>query len=445
MRRFHEDDDSREMTTLKKKVAEGDRPMSPIITRPDAINMAASASGSPKGAASPAFDSDDEHGDGDREFTTSFLNCCRAIAPIFASIGTIILLLWIGLSSGTYTGGSAPKVALVVFEGLRGDLFQQALIADGKLPFLKALLQPDVSSYATCVGVDDPNCARTQSGSSFGAGYTFGAAPGIASILTGVNSQRHAVTNNSVMTAYAKTAVSYPSLPMHLRSKGLRTAAVGTAKLLTTLADDGTCSSFGVLDYECGVDLVQRCFRSSACNLDARVLTPMTAAFGEEEINMGQGITDALAEDPSLLIFHTSKLARGAADASRPAFSYDLSSAEYMAELYQLDAVIGQLTTELRTRAQMYRENWLLIGTSAHGGKGKVTGTVAGWDEIIPFFVAPLTAAPIKLNPLASPASQMDVYPTVLQWLGVEGPNVTFDGQVQAICTDGSQLRNCTN
>lgn len=440
MRRFHDQElDAEEMSALKKKVGPSatdgtDRPMSPIVTRPETAVNIDKDNGS---------DSDNEE---EGEFTNSFLSCCRAVAPLFTVISTLILLVWVGMTSGTYSGSSTPKVALVVFEGLRGDLFQQTLIAEGKLPFLKALLQPDVSSYATCVGIDDPLCARTQTGAGFGAGYTFGAAPGIASILTGVNSQRHMVTNDTTMTAYATTAATYPSLPMHLKSKGMKTAAVGTSKLLTTLADDGTCSAFGVLDYECGVDLVQRCFRASACNLDARVLTPTTIIMGEEEINMVHGIRDALVEDPSLLIFHTSKLARGAADPSRPGFSYDMSSQEYMAELYQLDAVIGQLVAELRARGQMYRENWLLVGTSAHGGYGKNTGTITGWDEIIPFFVAPLTSAAIRLNPLASPASQMDVYPTVLQWLGVAGPaNVTFDGQVQGICTDGSQLRNCTH
>lgn len=382
------------------------------------------------------------------QFSEGFMDFCRSLAPILSTIMFIIMFFWLIMVSGTSGGSERPKVAIVVFEGFRGDIFQSAVLNSNKAPLISALLQADVSSYSTCTGIDDYKCARTQSGPALGPDHTFGAAPGITSILTGVNAQRHLVSNNSAMAHFTATSKTYPSLPKHLKNLGLKTAAVGTSKLISTInGEDDGCIAHGVLDYECGSDVAFRCYESSDCNLNARVPTEINGELGHEEEHMMEGIETALASNPDLLIFHTAKLARGAEDPSRPLFSFDAKSPEYLAEVYQLDAIIGQLAAELRERSKRYRENWLLIGTSATGGYGKVLNyDVSGYDEIIPFFVVPLTTSPLRVKALNTPASQMDVYPTALKWLGVAGPaNITLDGQAQGICTNGLDLQNCTS
>lgn len=183
--------------------------------------------------------------------------------------------------------------------------------------------------------------------------------------------------------------------------------------------------------------------------------------------------TTSVSSSPSqLYVIHFDALAKRAESPFLPGFSYDLSSAEYRAQAYLIDAVIGETLAYVQERSAKEFENWLVVGISDHGGNGKsvnaklrwsnatTTGTgemdsdgsgsfpsydfvSPGYDEsrllalqrasVVPFFMGTFTAnafdkSYITLKPLERPTSQLDVFPTILRWLNV----APFDDETEA-------------
>lgn len=328
-------------------------------------------------------------------------------------------------------------------------------------------------------------------------------ATSIASILSGVHPSKHMVVNNTLgsMFEYSKTAKMYPSVAKIVKDAGLQVTVLGTSHLLNSLGSETwSCTRAGVLDMECpdsvavpeGVDFraegaftTLECMGTSSCNANVRrtklptnpremnnngvseeqyrrILKDIFGSTSHEGETATARSTTRASLPPTLselYIFHFDSLAQRAESPDLPDFSYNISSAEYQAQAYLIDSLIGQILAYVEDKSVQERENWLVLGISDHGGNGKQVnydadyaqsdaenGTAgpidtsaaasipAGLDDtqlshllrasVVPFFMGTFTSSntlrtSVTLKPLERPTSQLDVLPTLLRWLNV--------------------------
>lgn len=372
--------------------------------------------------------------------------CCKWAIPIVSAIATIVTLIWVIVSSGTQVSEGTPRAAVIVVEGLKGTAFDQ-LLANNKLPNIQYLAAQGVRSQ--CASLSDSRCARTQSGQLLGSQYLWTSGPGIASILTGVNADKHQVGNDTfnAYSQFSVTSQTYPTMLSWAKKSGFSTQVIGASHLVTSVpSKGGPCSLIGVADFECGTDAAGRCLQSSTCNVDIRVTSiPNNDFQGTEENAIDASIATAFGNnfDSDLVMLHLNKLARITEDANYPNSYYAADSVDYAAVAYVLDSVVGQFVQTITNRVLTQKENWLIILTSDHGGLGKSSGTNTDDDEVIPFVLATLTTnGNLGLNPLQLPTTQMDVAPTVMSWFGVN-MSTAVDGRVQSICSTGKYPTDC--
>src|SRR5205085_10178162 len=116
-------------------------------------------------------------------------------------------------------------------------------------------------------------------------------------------------------------------------------------------------------------------------------------------------------------------------DASGHRNGFHPALAPYRFAIEQVDAHIGRILEALRARKSYAREDWLILVTSDHGGKGFKHGGGQKEPEVIHSFliVSGHTAARGKID---GPTYLVDVAPTVLAHLGVPlDPEWKLDGR----------------
>ena len=106
----------------------------------------------------------------------------------------------------------------------------------------------------------------------------------------------------------------------------------------------------------------------------------------------------------------------------------------YLSAMSVVDSQIKPLLTEVRKRAQLQNEQWLVLLTADHGGHNILLwglhDTREGEDDAVPFVLATYGNC-TKLQPLKYPVRHMDVHPTVMAWFDEESPGI--DGKVQGL------------
>ena len=372
---------------------------------------------------------------------------CKWVTPVIAGVVTLLSLIVIVAQAGGTVSQSSPRVVLFVIEGFKATVFEETITHGIRGPNMQALCQQ--GSYAACLGTSDTRCCRAQTGPKNGPQFSWSAAPGIASILTGVDSPKHQVTNTSfaAMSNFADSSQRYPSIASIATKAGIKVAAFGGSSLLTSIDDTGKCGGYGVLDFECGVLSAQRCTAQQTCNLNRRFSYPTTnGAINQED--MVDDIARVVDDDVGLLIVHLNRL--NFAATQKPGGRFESASMPYSAQIYLTDSIVGRVVSMISRTISRRRENWLIMGVSDHGGLVSSYGTNPDDDEVVAFFLSTLTMQGTTLLDFPSqPTTQMDVAPTLLHWLGVFDatatvPTIQFDGRRQAICTDGKSVRNCT-
>lgn len=447
--------------------------------------------------------------------------CCSRIFVPFLTFAMIIVVF----AAIVYTNGTgadveaAPRVAVIVLEGFSGTIFHAMMQSGVHLPNIANMLSAQSGVWAKCATSTQSSCARAVVVENDTSGEVYiSAAAAMTSILSGVSPRVHKVGAGGLesMSTYADTSKTYPSIAKRVRDAGMRVSVVGTSHLINSLSiTSGGCSQPGVLDMECATsqaDLLRSsideysgnvqldCLASSSCNTDTRKTKsptdPQRCSDGHAELQFTRQLNsifgglayttpsqetatqNSVADnlDDSLFVFHFDALAVRAASPYLPAFQYDASSTEYIAQAYLLDALVGQVISYLRDRARSQKENWLVIGISDHGGSDKSYATPAPLttsEDSIAYFMATYTSNTkrhITLAPFQRPVTQLDVLPTVLTWLNVApydaetnaviaGTNTTaasaavaahvaerrvLEGLVQGICSSGAALQDCT-
>ncbi|ESS66400.1 hypothetical protein TCDM_05030 [Trypanosoma cruzi Dm28c] len=396
--------------------------------------------------------------------------CCTVVFLPF-----IVVALLLGTIFGvSFTNGRAldvegvPRAVLFIIEGFKGTTFNE-LLEGQRLPHIRQMLLEQHGVYAACASLEDVRCARAVLVEDDVTGEAFiSAGAGIATILTGVFPRRHGVRNDTWMSyaALSSTSVQFPSVALRVTLAKKRAAALGGPHLLNGLdARTGQCNVPGVLDAECvtppvsvnsvdanelnrtqpaatltdGVDHfdippMMTCLHLKSCNLFKRAFTLSSGRDGREEREFTRGLIDLFgglssegqeagnSYDNSLLIFNLNALALRAGEESLRDFTYDQGSLEYAAQAFLIDSLVGQVLAFVQDRARSRKENWLVVGTSNHGGVGKSFGNFGDEDEVVPFFLATYTSnrrGYRRLRPLTRPVTHMDAAPTILKWLGI--------------------------
>jgi hypothetical protein len=120
-------------------------------------------------------------------------------------------------------------------------------------------------------------------------------------------------------------------------------------------------------------------------------------------------------------------------DSAGHTYGFDPASPQYLAEIANTDAQIGQIMAAMKARPTFADEDWLVILTSDHGGLG--TGHSGGLppQRTIPFIVAGPLATTVL--PQANPR-QVDVAATVLTYFGASIPS-NYDGHAIGLTPAG--------
>ncbi|KAG5483630.1 hypothetical protein CUR178_08297 [Leishmania enriettii] len=445
--------------------------------------------------------------------------CSRFFVPFLTAAMVIAIFAAILYTNGTGSDvEDAPRVALIVLEGFSGTVFNALMQSGVHMPNIAHMLSSQKGVWAKCAVSTQSSCARAVLVQDETSGEVYvSAAAAMTSLLSGVTPHAHQVRNESIegMSTYATTSKVYPSIARRVKEAGMRVSVVGTSLMINSLnMTSGTCSRPGVLDMECAASQAELlktsideysgtvqmdCLASSSCNTDTRktkfptdvqhcssgyaeaqFTRQLDSMFGGlaystpgQDIATPHTVADNVAD--SLFIFHFDALAIRAASARLPEFQYSASSREYVAQVYLLDALVGQVISYVRDRARSQKENWLVLGVSDHGGRGKrydTSATLSTSENAIAFFMATYAANAkhyVTLAPLQRPVTQLDVMPTVLTWLNVApydsetnaviaGTNTTaarvevlahveerrrLEGLVQGICSRGASLKEC--
>ncbi|MBC8054193.1 MAG: DUF4983 domain-containing protein [Sphingobacteriaceae bacterium] len=199
-----------------------------------------------------------------------------------------------------------PKVLYLIVDGARGWS-----VRDANTPNIKVLTENSTYSWSS-IGDDLGND---------GTGW--------ADLLTGVTKAKHKVINNSFA---GKDFVQYPALVTRIKevSPSTRVALFASSSAFKDNFSDG-------------IDL------GETLNTDAGVVTAINTELNKAEATVVIGQFNDI-------------------DAAGAQYGYDNSFPQYLAAIQQFDQYLGQIMTTLKARPTYFKENWLVVITSNHGG-----------------------------------------------------------------------------
>jgi len=118
-------------------------------------------------------------------------------------------------------------------------------------------------------------------------------------------------------------------------------------------------------------------------------------------------------------------------DAAGHANDFDGYDDEYRAAAIKVDTLIGSLLDAVENRPTINGEEWLFVLTSDHGGEGNSHGSKNPYNRRIPLIVAS-NSPRVGMGRASShdPGSHLDVFPTIIHFLGGDLPLDYLDGQV---------------
>ena len=320
------------------------------------------------------------------------------------------------------------RVLILGLDGTTGNQFHQVVWTDNKAPALRNLLSAGIFTH--CTHDRDQRCARTHGGHKSGDEYFWLTGPGWASVLTGLNNFRHKVKDNEheSLKAFALTTREFPTFMSTARIHGLKTAAAGVSAFITSYQEDTTLN--GIIDYECGALSEGPNVKPNAkksCNLDYR--TSLNAKDANRDIKLTNWYVEQIKKfDSDIIMGVYDKI-----DSSGHSNGFD-SNSSYLKAISATDKLISKVLAAVAESSKDKNEEWLVVLTSDHGGHRilgwGMHGSTENEDEVIPFAIS-LIGSEKKLKPLRYPVTHMDVFPTVMHWLGIS--HKKRDGRVQGL------------
>ena len=283
---------------------------------------------------------------------------------------------------------AAGQKALVIgLDGARGDLIAAA-VREGRAPNLARL-----NSLVPCTSCAGP-CARPQSGPDGLPHVLWRTCPGWSSVLTGVDSTRHGVWDNSAASvAHAVDFVRHQQ-PTFLRPAGGRACAVGRPSVIGVPGGKP-----GILDAE-------------KPYLHWRA-EPVATGHAGEVRNVDFMLRALSAADcPDSSFAHLDGI-------DQAGHKHGWGSPQQLRAITEVDEQVGRLLDVVAWRARNRGEPWLVVCTADHGGHDKEHGSVRETDSCIPFMgnFAPGPRSRQRLAEGAEPR-QFDAATTVCAWMG---------------------------
>mmetsp|Transcript_28957 Transcript_28957/g.43737 ORF Transcript_28957/g.43737 Transcript_28957/m.43737 type:complete len:611 (+) Transcript_28957:85-1917(+) len=281
----------------------------------------------------------------------------------------------INIDSTTTTSWSNKRVLLIGVDGLRADA--AAMLP---LPNLHRLQQLGTHSF----------WSKVQSTASAVSG------PGWASLLTGVEPNRHNVDGGGNGDLQD---ISYDTVLKRVKDTFDGTTVAASVSWHPLIED--------FFDYQ------------DSSTLDGRHL-----ADNDEDV-IAQAETWIASGDYDLIFVDLDEC-----DGAGHSYGFDGYANEYSAAVERMDEQVGRLLDSVLAHSQDLE--YLIVLTTDHGGEGTSHGAQNPENRRIPFFVAsnsPRVA--IGTMPMDDTGSHMDLLPTVMHFLG--GPDAipsNLDGQV---------------
>lgn len=354
----------------------------------------------------------------------------RTCIPIAVVAICLIILIVVALTSahGHVAGGKTPQALVFIVEGVKATTMNAAM-ASNKMTNIQHLAE-EGGIVASCPSSLAPTCARTQSGPRVSPYGAWSRLPGLASILTGVDSPKHNVYNDSSIQTFAQSSI--PSFLKLAKARQVKIAMIGAPSIYSLGTYDvmgKSCSQLGLFDVECfglGCGAV-----APTCNMDSRY-----AYNSDQDPDVAFVAAAAMEEGFDVIVVHVQS-PNLAALATQ---DYSEASYPYLSALYRMDALVGQLIETIVARTITANENWLSVVVSDHGGVSGAPGiNTVDEDEVVGFAIgAYRNGLAIQLHPFVGVPRVFDVFPTVLRWLGVDYSNINVDGVVQGICSTGA-------
>jgi len=231
-------------------------------------------------------------------------------------------------------------------DGLRSDALKLA-VENGSAPNIASLIAEGAVTWNAFAGGNPgtPTQQRTDSG------------PGWSSVLTGVWTDKHGVTNNSF------TGRNFPAYP-HFFKRLKDLAPIAETSSLVSWPE---INNFIVEDS--GGAVICDCHTYTSGSYDAR-----DGQLTQKAVELVQ------TGNPDVMFHYL-----GAVDIAGHTHGFSPTVPQYMQAIADADARIGLMLTAVRARPTFAAEDWLFIVTTDHGGLGFGHGGQSAEERIIPF------------------------------------------------------------
>jgi hypothetical protein len=329
--------------------------------------------------------------------------------------------------------GKRFRALIIGMDGTKGVQFHESVFLNKQSPNIKMIM--DNGQYTTCLSIHDAHCATAHLGHRFGPDYYWVTSPGWATVLSGVNTNKHLVKENDFESQrfFTQTSQQYPTFLNQLKQKGFVTAAGGVGNFLSSIDDTGGVSA-GILDYECGEDAIHQqssvsVDASKSCNADYR------KSFNGDDDNRDKKLTAWLGGLIDMEGDQSPDVVMGVYDTIDEAGHHHTFSSNpyYFKAIAEVDSGIAELVAKLKQRVEKSNEVWLVIITADHGGHGTDHGDALRDDEVIPFVISTFgqDLSLFKHGQIDDgKVTQMDVNPSVLHWF--DRSSSVSDGYVRS-------------
>jgi predicted AlkP superfamily pyrophosphatase or phosphodiesterase len=294
-------------------------------------------------------------------------------ARILCSFLSCLLSLVVSVSA-TLSAADAKKVLFIGIDGTRFDSVEKA-----DTPNLDRLMQEGIYS-PTCLILGE----RDQQNDTVSG-------PGWSSILTGVWADKHGVQNNSFK------GMNYGEYPhFFARLKEVRPAAKTVSLVTWKPIYEKIVSAADVsLHYEEKVRSLSGYDRSDT----------LAAEEAVKQLTLG---------NPDALFLYI-----GQVDETGHAHGFHPTVPEYIAAIERADALIGRVITAMKARPTYAQEDWLVIVTSDHGGKGRNHGGGHNDPEILNSFLI-VSGPSARRGTFTEQVYLVDASVTALAHLGIK-------------------------
>ncbi|MCE9545545.1 MAG: alkaline phosphatase family protein [Planctomycetia bacterium] len=309
------------------------------------------------------------------------LKSCLVVALVL--VGLCFAAKLNAAESGSEAPAKTTPVKKVLIIGLDGTRLDTLLLADA--PRLHQLIADGTLAETRILGT------RYRKNDTISG-------PGWSSNLTGVWADKHGVQDNNVAVNRLK---EYPHFFQRLKE---------------TRPDAYTIS---IADWH---PIPEFIVSGADFNLN-------TKQYGSKTYDEADRVTAAVASrllavtDPTAMFVYFGNI-----DHTGHTFGFHPTVPQYKAEIEKVDKLVGEVLDAVKNRQTYKDEDWLVLVTTDHGGKGKGHSNGQQVPEILTGFLIVSGPAAEKGRP-ADPVFIVDLVPTALAHLGVPiKPEWKLDG-----------------